>query len=279
MTDDHAVAVGRIDPHVVMVAAGGARPALSGERLTAVERHAVAGGQEVGFVFIVGRDEDVRVVMRATHGVAVVTDHPPRPAAVFRSPHLPAIGFPAFPGNAVAGLDHRVDAVGIRRRDRHLDLADFARRQPLPAQLRPGRAAVVRREEAAAGAATLAGPGLDIHVPHAREQLARVGGIHVELGTAGVLVDKQHALPVLAAVHGAIDAALLLRSVGMAQRARQHHVRVLRVHDDLADAAGLLQAHARPRASRVGGLVDAFTNRDVTADAGFTGACPHRARV
>src|SRR5687767_5938094 len=217
--------------------------------------------------------------MRAAHRVAVVADHAPRAAAVFGSPHLTAIGLAALPGNAVAGFDHRVDAIGVRWRDGDFDLADLARGQALSPQPRPRRSAVIRREQSAAGAAAFPGPGLDVDLPHAREEFPRIGRVHVELGAAGVLVHEEHAFPVLTAVLCAVNATLLLRSVGVAQRAREHDVRIFRVHDDLADAAGVFEAHARPRAARVGGLEDAFPHRDVTADARLAGAGPHRAGI
>ena len=71
---------------------------LADERLAAVERLAVARRQEIGFVLVVGRHEDVRVVVRAAHGVAVVADHAPLVAAVVGPPHLAAIGLLPFHG-------------------------------------------------------------------------------------------------------------------------------------------------------------------------------------
>ena len=45
-----------------------------------------------------------------------------------------------------------------------------------------------------------------------------------DVRAAGVLVDEQRALPGLAAVGGAVDAALLLRTVGVAERAGEHDI-------------------------------------------------------
>ena len=53
-------------------------------------------------------------------------------------------------------------------------------------------------------------------LPHAGEQDARVVGIHHEARGADVFVHEQHLLPGLAAVLRAVDAALLLRPVGVA---------------------------------------------------------------
>ena len=91
--------------------------------------------------------------------------------------------------------------------------------------------------------------------------------IHRDVRAAGVLVDEQRRSPGLAAVGRAEDAALRLRPVGVAERAREHDVRIRRIDDEARDAAGLLEAHQRPGLAGVGGLVDALPDRDVAADA------------
>ncbi len=81
-------------------------------------------------------------------------------------------------------------------------------------------------------------------------------------------------LPRLAAVRGAINAALRLWSVAGAHRGRKNNVGIVRVDHDARDAARLFQTHVRPRFAGVGGLVNAVAEGDVAADEGFTGADP-----
>src|SRR4051794_39716720 len=98
---------------------------------------------------------------------------------------------------------------------------------------------------------------MELDLPHAREQDARIARVHRDLRTPGVLVDEQRALPGRAAVDGAEHAALLLRTVGRAERAREDDLRIHRVDDDAAEPAGLLEPAVGPRLARVSGLVDA----------------------
>src|SRR6185295_13375146 len=157
---------------------------------------------------------------------------------------------------AVSGLDQRVDAVRVRARDLHGDLPDRRGGQAVAGEARPGRAAVDRLEHTAAGTAAGASPGVDLDLPHAGERQARVAG-----------------------VTGAVDAALLLRTVGVAERAGQHDVRIARVDDDAADPPRRVEAAVRPRLAGVCRLVDAVADRDVAADERFAGAGPDDVRV
>ena len=118
----------------------------------------------------------------------------------------------------------RVDAPRIARRDRELGVDD-AVGQPLLQRL-PGRAAVDRLEDAAVGAAPRAVlPRSLALLPHRRVDDVGVGGIDVDVLAAGVLVLEQHALERAAAVGRAEDAALLVRTVGMAERRHEQPVR------------------------------------------------------
>ena len=94
----------------------------------------------------------------------------------------------------------------------------------------------------------------------------RILRVHRQAGAAGLLVDEEHALPVLAAVGRAIDAALLLRPGGAAERAREHDVGIVGMNDDAADAPCLRQAHVRPCLACVRGLVDAVAHHIDVAD-------------
>src|SRR5262249_44202474 len=205
---------------------------------------------------------------------AIRVHHLPAVAAIVGAEQLTALGLLAFPRQAITGLDRGVDAVRIRLRDRRHDLADRFGRQAVAGELLPGRAAVARHEQAAAGSAALAAPGVDLQLPHAGEENPRIARIHRQLGAAGVLVDEQRALPRRAAVGGAEDAALGLRPIGVAQRAREHHLRVRRIDDDATDAPGLVEPHVLPRLPGLGRLVDAVADRDVAADPCLAGPGP-----
>ena len=276
--DDHAVAVAGVDPHVVVVAAGRVLARDHVDRAAAVGRDREGGGQEVRLVLVVGRDHDPRVVVRPAHGVAVAGDALPGAAAVGGAPHLPVLGLAAVPRNPVAGLKHRVDALRVRGRDRHRDLAHRQVGQPDavvgPIQLLPGVAAVARDVQAAAGSAAGAPVGVNLELPRPREEVARVDRVERDVGAAGVLVHEEDALPALAAVRGAVDAALLLRAVGMPQRADVDDVGIGRMDGEPGNAARLLQPHERPGPAGVGRLVDALPDGDVAADLTLAGTGP-----
>src|SRR5882672_5414794 len=139
----------------------------------------------------------------------------------------------------------------------------------------PGEAAVRRFVDAAAWATAFASPGVNLQRPHAGKQNARVAGVHHDLGGAGVLVDKQHALPGLAAVRRAKDAPLRLWSIAVAHGGGEHNVRVLRIDNDAADATSLLKPHQLPGLARVSGFVDARADRDMAANVRLAGTRPN----
>src|SRR5436190_3950961 len=115
-----------------------------------------------------------------------------------------------------------------------------------------------------------ASPGVHLELPGRREEGARVGRVHHNVDRAGVLVHEQHALPGLAAVLRAIDAALGLRAVTVALRGDEDDVGIGRVDHDAADAAGRFETHVRPCAAGVRRLVDAIPDRDVAPDERLT---------
>src|SRR5439155_22426303 len=104
-------------------------------------------------------------------------------------------------------------------------------------------AAVTRHEQPAAWTAALAAPRMELDLPHARHQDARVARIHRDVRAAGLLVDEQRALPRRAAVGGSEHAALGLRTVGRPQRAREHDLRIRGIDDHAADPSRLLETH------------------------------------
>ena len=268
--DDHAVAVPGVDPHVVMVAARSVLARDHVDRARAVGRDREGGSQEVRLVLVIGRNDHARVVVRAAHGVAVAGDEGPAAAPVGRAPDLAVLGLAALPRNPVAGLEHRVHALRIRGRDRDSDLAHRKSRQPElivgSGELLPGVAAVAGDVQAAARSTAGAPVSVDLQLPHAGVQVAWVDGVERDVGAPGVLVHEEHLLPAVAAVHGAEDAPLRLRPVGMPKGADVDDVGIGRMDGEPGNAPGLLQPHERPAPPRVGGLVDALSHRDVAAD-------------
>ena len=81
--------------------------------------------------------------------------------------------------------------------------------------------------------------------------------IQREAGAAGVRVDEEDALPGLAAILGAEDAALFLRPGEAAGDAGVDGIGIGGVDDDAPDAAALHQPHVLPGGAGVGGFVDA----------------------
>ena len=262
-----------------MIAAGRFETGLRHQRRAAVDRFAVRGVEIVRLVVVVGRHRHARVVRRAAENVAVCVDHPPVLAAVIGSPELSAIRFLTFPRNAVASFDCRVDAIRIRMRGGRHHFADRLRRQPVPLELLPRRAAVARHEQPAAGSAALAPPGMDLDLPHPGEEDPRIARMRRDLRTAAVFVDEERPLPGGAAVSCPEDAALGLRPVRRAQRACENDLRIGRIDDDAADAAGLVQTHARPRLAGVHRLVDAVADRDMAANPRLARSGPDDVRI
>ncbi len=131
---------------------------------------------------------------------------------------------------ALLGLDQRVDAPRIGWGDGQADLAPDALGQALAAswfprrhlcrrpgnlrgrgnELRPGVAAVAGDVQPAAGAAAGQVPRPPPRLPQAGEEDARIVRVEADVRGAGVGVLGQHPLPGLAAVGGAVDAALLI---------------------------------------------------------------------
>ena len=97
------------------------------------------------------------------------------------------------------GLDERVDGVGIGRGDREADATQLLFRQAAR-DLAPGLAAVGRLVQARLGAATDQREDVAATLPGAREQHVGVARVHHDVADAGVLGDREHGRPGLAAV-------------------------------------------------------------------------------
>src|SRR4029450_8753404 len=89
---------------------------------------------------------------------------------------------------------------------------------------------------------------------------------------ADVLVFVEHLLPARAAVAGAVDTAIRMRTVDMPERGDVDDAGVARVDDDAADLARGFGPEGPPCPSRVRRLVDAVAVGDRVAHVGLPGA-------
>src|SRR5215471_12620950 len=145
----------------------------------------------------------------------------------------------------------------------------------MPSQSRPCCAAVSRFEDAASGAAAHLAPGLDFHLPHSSKQDRVIARVHRQIRSAGVFVDKEDPLPVLASVGCSKDSSLGLGAVAVADGRYEDDVRVVLIDDDASDSAGLFESHMSPGLAAVSGFVDAIADRDITANEALARAGPH----
>ena len=110
-------------------------------------------------------------------------------------------------------------------------------------------------------------------MPHPGVEYARVGGVHRQVRRARVRVHLEDELPGLAAVFGAIHAALRVRCPDLALDGDVGEIGVGRMHLDLGDLAGLRQPHERERLARVRRLPEPLAlRRRHAADRRLAGA-------
>src|SRR5688500_10358709 len=100
-----------------------------------------------------------------------------------------------------------------------------------------------------------------------------------DVDRAGVLIDEECALPGPSTIRRLVHTTLLLRTVAVALRGHPDDVGIRRVDHDPADASGGIESHVRPRASGIGGLVDAVADRDVASNERLAGARPDDVRI
>src|SRR5262249_49431164 len=130
------------------------------------------------------------------------------------------------------------------------------------AELFPGVAAVVGAVQAAAGPAADELPGAAAGPPQGGAEDARAVWVAADVDGAGVGGLFEDLLPGLAAVGGAVDAALGVGAEGAAEDGGVGDVGVARVDDNLADLAGLFP-EVFPGLAAVGRAVDAVAGGDV----------------
>src|SRR4029077_1446738 len=94
-------------------------------------------------------------------------------------------------------------------------------------------------------------------------------GIESDVDATGVFIFIKNFLPCLAAVGGAKDAALGIRTVRMTQGGYKNDIRIFGIDDDPADGAAVMQPDVLPRLASVERLVNSISVRNVPTDAGF----------
>ena len=254
--EHHAVAVFGIDPELVIVVAAGR--ALDGNpRLAGVERHVGRGVDVVGAVGVGGIDGDLAEVPAAAPEPLLAIDQLPRCAGVVGD--VDAAGGlgrrwrrAPRPRGRVARrraeiIHNRPEAVGIAGRDGDADLADEVVVGQAAGQLMPGVAAVGGFIQAAAGhiGGRIDRPWRTARGPQRCVERARILGIDGQIDRAdivGIGLLEQNLLPVRAAVGGAIDAALGVGVVDVAESRYIDAVGIGGVDDDAADLARVFEA-------------------------------------
>ena len=243
---------------------------------------------------VLGRDErEVRLVdavrVRRVDDEAREVERPPdHPlAVVLPGPRLSAVV--GAEQRRLHALDDRVNAVGLRRRDRDVEAAPRPLGQAgrrLRVERLPRRAAVLREEEARAGracrpvAAGAERPALAPEIPEPREEAVRVLRVHREAGAArrkvGALEDERPALPT---VRRLVEAAVRGVRPEPAGHARVHDVALPRVHEDPVHALGCREAHVLPGLAAVAGAIDAVPDGRGVARPALAGADPDDLRI
>src|SRR4051812_18360241 len=78
-------------------------------------------------------------------------------------------------------------------------------------------------------------PYRTVAVPHRSEQNLRIRRVPRKIHRTGIGRGEEDLTPCLPAVRGQENPALVVRSVGVAKRCNIHPVRILRVHQNVAD--------------------------------------------
>src|SRR5205823_3427662 len=116
-------------------------------------------------------------------------------------------------------------------------------------------------------------------LPQRRIDGLRVRRIDGHFDAARVLVAVQDLVERLAAIGGAENAALGVRSVRVAEDGDEEAVRIVRVDGDGRDLLAIAQTEVRPRRAGVGGLVDAVAGGEVGALQPFAAADVEDVRI
>ena len=210
------------------------------ERPAAIGAHPELDVEDPHLVLVLAVDAEPSEVPRALPQIPVGRDEPPCLAGVVGAEQA-----------AVLVFDEGVDAVRVGGRNRHgADAPGPARQAVAVRDVGPGVAAVGRAPDRRALPARREAVGRPADAPHRGVEDARVRRVHLELESAHVVAHEQDALPGLAAVARAVDAPLVVRPEGVAERGGIHHVRVARGGRRRAGCAGRLQSRCPATSGR-----------------------------
>src|SRR5579859_2649990 len=176
---------------------------------------------------VVRVSDDMHIVPGTGANIAVLAQALPALAAIIRAEN-----------GSILGVYNGPDALRLSGRDDYADFAQHPFGQAFVARdLFPGIAAIRRFEQAALFAAAQQRIRFTVRLPEGRVEDARVVGVHREIDGARFLAAEQDALPVLATIIAAIDAAFRVRPVRVSQRGYVHHVGVVRRNAHFRDVA------------------------------------------
>src|SRR5277367_3685628 len=112
-------------------------------------------------------------------------------------------------------------------------------------------------------------PRSETRLPHCGINDARVVGVDLDVGAAGVGINVKHLLPRHTAVSGAEDTTLFVRTVRMAENRGEQLARVMRIDSKLRNLLPVAQAKMLPGLARVSGPIYAVANGEVGAPQAF----------
>ena len=261
----HRVAVGGVDPDVVIVAVWRAERR---HRLAAVGTLVKRFGAREHHVGIRRIGAERRVVER--------TRDQPRRAVHERPARTRIIG--AIQAAARHRFNQSVDAVRVGRRDGKVALAGDLIRQPTH-HLREAVAPVRALVETAFARAGDDRPRLPFDAIHPRVHDLRIAGLQLDVHRAGAVAHVQRLLPRLAAIGGLEDAAVVVRLEDVAIGRHPDDVGIGGVDSHSPDLSGGGQPCELPGRTVVDALVHAAAGGHVTTHAVRAGADVDDVRV
>ena len=271
------VGVVRVDPAVLIVlpawSALERRPGLPA--VGRLPRHGARHDHDVGILRMRDRHRQVAATDPASRP-RIGRDTRPRFAGIIAAIQADRAAIARRAGLVVAGHGC-VQPFGICRRNREIRLDDD--RQSSRERL-PRRATIYRLEHAAVGAGPhRVLPRALTFLPHRGVHGLGVRRIDVDVVAASVLILREHLFEGLAAIGRAINAALVVGTVGMAERGHEEPVGVLRIDNDGGNLLRVAQSEVRPCPAGVGRLVDAVARREIRTVKAFAAADVNRAGV
>ncbi len=283
------VGVGRVDPDAVHVVVRHQRR-VGLEGAAAVHRHVQPHAPQVDALRAGGVDADLREVHRARVGAgrlaprlpavigAVDPGGPlrlPRSASCHAAARRAALSRTALP----RPLDHRVDDARALAVDVDGDTSERAGGESVPLELRPRLARIGGAPERAPRAATIHAAGGAAPLVARRIHHVRLGERHRQVIRPGVVVEREDALPRLAAVGRLVDAAFPPGAEERSRRRHQDDVVVGGVDDDAIDVLRLRKPHQCEGLSPICRLVDPAPPRGALPVVGLAGPRPHQVGV